>query len=125
MSYGAAAALQAAVYQRLAAVPALAGVPVLRRGAAGRGHGHLRADRAGGGAGCSRTRPGAGPSIGFGVSVISDAAGFLAAKAMAVAVSDALVDAPLVLTRGRLVGLWFLRARGAAAGRGRDAGAST
>ena len=44
------------------------------------------------------------------ISVISDASGFLAAKLVAVAVSDALVNAPLTLVRGRLVGLHFMRA---------------
>jgi hypothetical protein len=44
------------------------------------------------------------------VSVVSSAAGFQAAKAVAVAVSDSLVDAELVLARGRLVGLRFVRA---------------
>ncbi len=46
----------------------------------------------------------------FTVSVVTDADGFLAAKDAAAAVSDALVDAPLVLERGRLIGLSFLRA---------------
>lgn len=46
----------------------------------------------------------------FTVSVVTDAAGFLAAKDAAAAVSDALVDAPLLLERGRLIGLSFLRA---------------
>ena len=47
----------------------------------------------------------------FTVSVVTDAAGFQSAKDTAAAVSDALIDAPLSLTRGRLVGLGFLRAR--------------
>jgi len=47
----------------------------------------------------------------FTVSVFSDAAGFASAKAVAVAVSDALVDASLVLSRGALVSLVFKRAR--------------
>ena len=47
----------------------------------------------------------------FTVSVFSDAAGFSAAKEVAVAVNDALVDAPLVLSRGHLVTLDFLSAR--------------
>jgi len=45
------------------------------------------------------------------ISVFSDAAGFSAAKAVAVTISDALVDVPLALTRGRLVSMSFLRAR--------------
>ena len=47
----------------------------------------------------------------FAVSVVTDQAGFQEAKAVAAAVSDALVDAPLLLSRGRLVGLWFVKAR--------------
>lgn len=47
----------------------------------------------------------------FTVSVFSDAAGFAAAKQVAVAVNNALVDAALVLSRGHLVGLDFLSAR--------------
>ena len=44
------------------------------------------------------------------ISVISDAAGFATAKAVAVAISDALEGADLSLTRGRLVFLKFDRA---------------
>ncbi len=47
----------------------------------------------------------------FTVSVFSDATGFASAKAVAVAVSDALVDANLALARGALVSLDFLRAK--------------
>ena len=43
------------------------------------------------------------------ISVISDVAGFADAKAAAAAVSDALIGADLVLSRGRLVGIGFLR----------------
>lgn len=46
----------------------------------------------------------------FTVSVVTDADGFLAAKEAATAVSDALIDAPLTLSRGRLIGLDFRRA---------------
>ena len=56
-------------------------------------------------------KSGAGAEHEFTVTVVSDAAGFASAKAVAGAVSDALVDADLVLSRGRLVGLWFLRAK--------------
>ena len=47
----------------------------------------------------------------FTVSVVSDAAGFAAAKAAAAAVGDALTDAELTLDRGHLAGLHFYRAR--------------
>lgn len=63
-------------------------------------------------------KTGAGAEHEFTVSVLSDAAGFSAAKAVAGAVSDALVGADLTLARGRLVGLWFLRAKAARVGSG-------
>ncbi len=47
----------------------------------------------------------------FTISVVTDAAGFQQAKEVAVAISDALVDASLVLARGVLVSLNFHRAR--------------
>jgi len=47
----------------------------------------------------------------FTVSVIDNGAGFARAKAAAAAVSDALVDASLTLSRGTLVSLRFDRAR--------------
>jgi hypothetical protein len=109
VSYGMAQALQAAIFQRLTADSGLAGIPVVDALPKGQGNGTFivigpedvidRSDKTGGGA-----------EHRFSVSVISDAAGFLAAKAVAVLVSDSLVDAPLVLARGRLSGLWFLRA---------------
>ncbi|WP_050522642.1 DUF3168 domain-containing protein [Pseudorhodobacter wandonensis] len=110
MSYGAAAALQAAIYGRLTAAAALAGVAVLDAVPSGGGTGTFvligpeevfdQSDKTGGGAEHRLT-----------VAVISDAAGFQAAKDVAVAVSDALVDAPLALARGNLVGLRFLKAK--------------
>ena len=109
MSYGMAHALQAAIYQRLTAIPELAGVPVADALPKGQGTGTFiligpedvidQSDKTGQGA-----------EHRFAVSVISDAAGFLAAKAVAVLVSDSLIGAPLVLARGRLSGLWFLKA---------------
>jgi len=45
------------------------------------------------------------------ISVLSDAAGFSAAKATAAAICDTLIDADLTLTRGSLVGISFLRAQ--------------
>ncbi len=47
----------------------------------------------------------------FTVSVVSDAAGFAAAKEAAAAVGDALTDADLTLDRGHLAALNFYRAR--------------
>ncbi|MEZ5888576.1 MAG: DUF3168 domain-containing protein [Paracoccaceae bacterium] len=113
MSYGAAAALQAAIYQRLVADSAL---DALVTGAIydsvppGNTMGtyvsigpEVVRDAS------SQTERGAQHE--FTISVVTDAAGFQNAKAVAAAVSDALTGATLVLARGHLVGLWFLRAR--------------
>jgi hypothetical protein len=112
MSYAMAAALQAAIYQRLRGssdLDALVGDAVFDTVPAGAAPGLYvligpeevidRSDKSG-----------AGAEHRFIVSVVSDAAGFQAAKTAAVAVSDALADPGLVLSRGRLVGLWFLKA---------------
>ena len=118
MSYGAAAALQAAVYQHLTADPGLAGVAIHDAVPPGPGPGLFvligpeevteAADKTGGGA-----------EHRFVIAVISDASGFLAAKTAAAEVSLALADAELVLTAGRLVSLAFQRAAAAR----REAGA--
>lgn len=113
MSYGAAAALQAAIYQRLTADSVLNGLV---------GGAIHDAVPPGSPAGTyvsigpevvkdasSQTERGAEHE--FSVSVVTDAQGFRDAKAVAAAVSDALTGATLVLARGHLVGLWFLRAR--------------
>ena len=109
MSYRAAAALQTAVFQRLIGYAGLAGVSVVDALPPGTGTGSFvllgpetASDQS------DKTGPGAEHV--FQVSVISDATGFLAAKAIAAAVSDALVGAALTLTTGRLVGLFFVRA---------------
>ena len=54
----------------------------------------------------------------FTVTVVSDAAGFRAAKEAAAAVSDALAAPLPPLSRGRLVGLRFLKARARRSGSG-------
>lgn len=107
MSYGVAAALQAAVYQRL--VSALPDVAVFDAPPEAAGSGSFvligpeealdASDKTGGGA-LHRVQ----------ISVISDAAGFLTAKEIAVRVSDALTDQALVLARGRVVLMRFVRA---------------
>ena len=61
---------------------------------------------------------GAGAEHRITVSVVSETAGFLAAKQAAGAVSDALDGAMLSLARGRLVALRFLRARALRTGAG-------
>lgn len=113
MSYGVSAALQQAVYQRLQADVTLAGLV-----------GSAIFDAAPPGA-VSGTYVSLGPEdvsersdvTGHGalheitVSVVTGAAGFRPAKDVAAAVSDALIDATLVLARGTLIYLNFHRAR--------------
>jgi hypothetical protein len=120
MSYGVAAALQAAVYQRLSGDVALAGLvgtaiyDALPTGAlpplyVALGPEVVR-DRS--------DKTGSGAEHEFTVAVVTDTAGFASAKAAAGAVSDALVDAPLILSRGVLVALNFYRAQAARVGSG-------
>lgn len=104
MSYATAAALQAAIYARLSG---LLDVPVLDAapdGAEGTwvliGPEDVR-DRS--------DMTGAGAEHRVTLSVVSDAAGFQAAKIVAGAICDALVP-PMEMTRGRIAGLWFHRA---------------
>ena len=113
MSYGASTALQSAVFQKLATdatLVSLVGTDIfdaLPNGTLPDTYvllgGEIVLDASDGTGGGAWHR--------FTVSVISDQAGFHAAKSVAAAVSDALVDADLVLTRGRLVALNFFRAR--------------
>lgn len=113
MSYGVGAALQAAVYQRLrgsSALDALIGDAIYDAVPPGTVTGTYVS------LGPEDVRDasdvtGDGAEHDFVVSVVTDAAGFQSAKAVAAAVSDQLVDATLILARGRLVGLWFLRAK--------------
>lgn len=112
MSYGMAAALQTAVYQYLlgdTGVSGLVGAAIYDAIPAGDlpqtyvslGPEEVR-DRS--------DKSGSGALHRFTVSVVTEVAGFGAAKAVAAAIGDALVDADLTLSRGRLVGLWFERA---------------
>ncbi|MFC3180082.1 DUF3168 domain-containing protein [Cypionkella sinensis] len=109
MSYHAAAALQAAIYARLAGFAGLAGVSIVDAMPAGAALGTFvligpeqvidQSDKSGGGA-----------EHRLEIAVISDASGFLTAKQVAGAVSQALVGAALTLATGRLVSIQFLRA---------------
>lgn len=108
MSYAAAAALQSAIFERLTTFPALAGVAVydaVPPNATGTfvliGPEEAR-DQS------DRTSAGADHQLV--ISVITDATGFLTIKTIAADISDALIGAPLTLTRGLLVQLLFLRA---------------
>lgn len=120
MSYGVAAALQRAVFGQLRAdsqLGALVGTNIydaLPSGALPQLYVVLGAedvrdasDKTGGGAWHQ-----------FTVSVVTQSAGFATAKAAAAAVSDALVDAPLALERGRLVSMSFYKAKAARVGTG-------
>lgn len=109
MSYGAAAAFQAAIFARLAGDARLSGMAIVDALPSGGGSGTFiligpeealdASDKTGGGA-----------EHRFTVSVISDAAGFLEAKTAAAVVSDSLVDATPPLSRGRVVGIRFMKA---------------
>ncbi|MCB1342088.1 MAG: DUF3168 domain-containing protein [Pseudooceanicola sp.] len=112
MGYVLGEALQAAVYQRLLGNPeleALVGMAIYDALPAGPVPGLYvligaeevqdRSDATGHG---SQHR--------FWVSVVTDTDSYGRAKLVAAAVSEALSDASLPLSRGRLVGLWFERA---------------
>ena len=120
MSYGVAAALQAAVFQQLsgdADVSTQSGGAIFDAVPTGPvpatyvtlGPEEVRE---------ASDRSGAGALHRFTISVVSEAAGFGAAKSLAGAVCDALDGAGLSLDRGRLVGLWFERARARRTGTG-------
>ena len=56
----------------------------------------------------------------FPVTVVSDTAGFHTAKTVAAAVSDALTNAEMTLSKGTLTAMHFLRARARRVGDGRE-----
>lgn len=120
MSYGVAAALQAAVYAQLTndtALGAIVGTDIFDALPSGTLPSLYVAlgpevvkDQS--------DKTGAGALHELSVSVITDVAGFAQAKSAAAAVSDALVDANLALTRGQLVSLNFYKATAARVGTG-------
>ena len=63
-------------------------------------------------------KTGAGATHTFTVSVVTQSAGFAAAKEVAGAVSDNLIGAPLALDRGVLIALYFYKAKAARVGTG-------
>ena len=120
MSYGVSSALQAAVFQTLSNDPGvsrLVGSAIYDALPSGTlpalyivlGSEEVRdaSDKSGGGA-----------LHEFTITVVTESAGFSSAKVLAAAVSDALVDAPLTLTRGALVSLNFYKAKAARVGTG-------
>lgn len=114
MSYGASAALQMAVFDRLTQDSALAAIvgsnifDALPEGSLpalyvviGPEEARVQADASG-----------AGAAHEFAVTIVGNTAGFLVAKQAAVAVSDALlIGSELTLSRGALINIGFLRAR--------------
>lgn len=114
MSYGAGVALQAAIYQQLRTDPALAdlvgdaifdAMPVEAPSGV-----HVSLGSEDVRDVSDATARGARHDFVVSVMSGSDGAGFGAVKAAAVAVTDALENGPLPLSRGQLAGLWFLRA---------------
>ena len=113
MSYGGAAALQAAVYGALVADPQVASLSggavhdALPPGPVPPLYVSLGPESVRD----ASDKTGAGAVHEFPVTIVSLGPGFAGAKALAVAVSDALSGAALVMARGHLVRLDFLRAR--------------
>lgn len=109
MTYGAAAALQAAVYVALTGHPDLAAVPVLDAVPPGGGSGTfvlIGPEEARD----ASDKTAAGAEHRLEISVLSDAAGFLAAKSAAVTVCAAMQGVALPAGVGRLVAVEFVRA---------------
>jgi hypothetical protein len=122
MSYGMSASLQASVYAALtgnAAVASLSGGAIydaLPPGPVPPIYASLGPERARD----ASDKTAAGAVHDFAITVVSQAAGFASAKALAAAISDALIGADLVMTRGRMVRLQFVRALARRANGGRE-----
>lgn len=120
MSYGVSSALQAAVYGQLSNDPDLTGLvgtaiyDALPSGALPPLYVVLGAEDVRD----ASDKTGGGALHEFTVTVVTESAGFSTAKTAAAAVSDALVDADLTLTRGALVSLNFHKAKAARVGTG-------
>lgn len=120
MSYAVAAALQSALYDRLSGDPDLISLvgdavyDALPDGALPALYVVMGAEDVRD----ASDKTGHGAEHRFVISVVTERAGFATAKAVAAAVSDTLVDAPLVLSRGRLVALNFAKARALRVGTG-------
>jgi len=113
MSYAIGAALQAAVYQRLrgsSALDALVGDAIYDAAPSGAVTG-IYVSIGPEDVVDASDMTGDGAVHDFVVSVVTDAAGFQTAKDVAAVISDTLVDATLVLARGKLIGLRFVKAK--------------
>jgi len=109
MSYALSAALQSAVFQHLSSAPALVGVAIhdaLPSGTVPPIYVLLGDEEVRDGS----DQSGAGAIHRFTLSIHSDSAGFSSAKQLASTLCDSLIDVPLTLSRGYLIGLWFDRA---------------
>lgn len=121
MSYAVSAALQSAIYGRLAADPVLAGLvgtAIYDAPPAGRLPPlwvSLGAEEARD----ASDATGSGAEHRLMVSVVGEATGFAQAKEAAAAISDALHGVGLPLARGRLVWMRFMRAQARQSGTGR------
>lgn len=122
MSYGVASALQSAIYQRLLADDALAGVvgahvyDALPAGTVPEIYVSLGAEVVKD----ASSKDGGMAIHDFSVTVTTQLSGFQLAKDAGTAVSDALIDAPLILARGKLIGLRFLKATAKRTGTGEE-----
>ncbi len=120
MSYGVSAALQAAVFGQLSADTALGDLvggaiyDAIPPGSLPSLYVVLGPETARD----ASDKTGSGAMHEFTVTVVTESAGFASAKAAAAAVSDALIDADLTLTRGQLVALNFYKAKAARVGTG-------
>lgn len=120
MSYGVASALQAAVYSKLSGDPPLTGLvgtaiyDALPGGTLPPLYVVLGAEEVSD----ASDQTGGGALHEFTITVVTESAGFSSAKDAAAAVSDALVDADLSLSRGSLVSLNFFKAKAARVGTG-------
>lgn len=112
MSYGVSAALQSAIYQRLTAdtaLVALVGADIydtVPTGTVPSTYVSLGTEDVTD----KSDKSGRGAIHIFTVSVVTDAAGFQSAKTIAGAISDAILDAELILSRGTLIYLNFEKA---------------
>lgn len=117
MTYAFSAGLQAAVYQRLAGDPELAGLiggeiydaPLRVAAGAGTVADHITLGEETVRPNDTKTSQGAVHD--FSVTVHSARDGFGTAKAIAAVVCESLIDAPLPLVQGHLVGVRFLQAK--------------
>ncbi|KAE9631632.1 DUF3168 domain-containing protein [Parasedimentitalea maritima] len=109
MSYALSAALQSAVFQHLGNDPALVGIAIhdaLPSGTVPPIYVLLRDEDVRDGS----DKSGAGALHRSTLSIQLDSAEFSSAKQLASTLCDSLISAPLVLSRGQLIGLWFDRA---------------